>query len=186
MSSADANFAALMEAVRDGSDDAARELLNRYGRQLQRVIRRRMKRQLRTKYDSDDVAQAVWASFFAHRSLVMRFTRPAALIQFLARVTSNKLITETRRLTAQKRGPGIETANTRSGELICASPRPSEIAVSRETWRRLVEGLPDLHRRILELRAGNATQKEIAAEMGVSSRTVRRVLAKVLRRLDED
>src|SRR5437870_4945509 len=41
-------FKNLMQRVRDGSEDAARELLDRYGEHILRVVRRKLSRELRS------------------------------------------------------------------------------------------------------------------------------------------
>src|SRR5947209_4816813 len=47
-------FKNLMRRVQEGSEDAARELLDRYGEHILRVVRRKLSRQLRSKFDSVD------------------------------------------------------------------------------------------------------------------------------------
>jgi len=58
-------FSLLLEQARAGSDSAARELIERFGPFILRVIRNRLDPRLRSIFDSADFSQAVWASFFA-------------------------------------------------------------------------------------------------------------------------
>lgn len=183
-----ARFAALMQQVRSGSDEAARELLELYSAHVCRIIRRRLGRELRSKYDSDDFAQAVWASFFANREMACQFEQPEALMAFLARLASNKLIDQRRHLAAAKRnisrersldGSSLAADRTLAGD----QPTPSQFAIANEQWERLTADQPSHYRRILALRAGGATHQEIAAELGVSTKTVQRVLEKLARRV---
>ncbi|NOX55263.1 MAG: sigma-70 family RNA polymerase sigma factor, partial [Planctomycetes bacterium] len=92
MSTAPTEFAQLMQRVKAGSNQAARELLDRYGDHILRAIRRRLGRRMRSQFDSVDFLQATLASFCAHPSWLSRFDRPDALIKFLARVATNKVI----------------------------------------------------------------------------------------------
>ena len=97
MSEEQEEFANLMQRLRNGSEEAARELLDRFGSYILRVVRRRLSRELRSKYDSVDFVQAVWASFFAEDSQDRRFDHPDALIAFLATLAQNKVIDAVRR-----------------------------------------------------------------------------------------
>lgn len=174
-------FTALMQQVRAGSEDAARRILELYGEHIYRAVRRRLNRELRSRFDSGDFAQAVWASFFANREAAHRFDRPDALIAFLARMASNKIIDECRRVGAAKRN--ISRERSLDGSSLAADqtiagpePTPSQHAIAHEQWERMTAGQPSHYRRILELRAAGATHEEIAAELQVAKKTVQRVL----------
>src|SRR5262249_38965554 len=85
-------FSTLMKRVREGSHGADRELLERYGPHIRKVIRRKLHRKLRNAFDSSDFEQAVWASFFTTRLRQYTFDRAEALIRFLSRIAENKVI----------------------------------------------------------------------------------------------
>ena len=53
----------LMRSVREGSEDAARMLFDRYAPHIRRVVRRKLHQKLRPQFDSVDFVQDVWASF---------------------------------------------------------------------------------------------------------------------------
>ena len=61
------NFVALMRRVREGSEAAAWELVDKYGGHLRRAVRRVLNPMLRSKFDSLDFVQLVWDSFFRRR-----------------------------------------------------------------------------------------------------------------------
>ena len=61
--------------------------------------------------------------------------------------------------------------------------RPSEIAVAKETWERLMADQSADHQRIVELRFQGHTFEEIATELSINERTARRVIAKLLEKL---
>lgn len=191
MSSANDSFAELMQRLRAGSEGAAQELLAQYENQVIRVVRRRLNRQLRVLFDSADFAQAVWASFFGHLSIVSQFDRPESLVAFLARVASNKVIEEgRRRLRGQKhdvqRQQSIEGIRARDGtEPAGDEPTPSAKAMALERWEQLTAERSGHELRILELRIGGATHEEIARDLGVSTKTVQRVIRKLSERLNE-
>src|SRR5258708_5874829 len=92
------DFASLMRRVQEGDEDAAWELLDEYGPHIIRAVRRVLTDRMRSKVDSTDFAQSVWASFFANVATADRFDRPEALMAYLGRLARNKVIEEFRRL----------------------------------------------------------------------------------------
>ena len=109
MTGQDSEFRLLMEGVVAGSDAAAAKLLERYGPAVLQAVRRRLNRHLRSKFDSLDFVQDVWASFFANPPSQHRLHRPEMLVAFLAQVARNKVINVTRqRLQGTKRNVNRE------------------------------------------------------------------------------
>ena len=72
-------FSALMEQIRDGSSTASHELVTKYGAHILRVVRQKLDKAFRPKFDSQDFVQAVWASFFAFRPERIAFDQPGSL-----------------------------------------------------------------------------------------------------------
>ncbi|MGO8745189.1 MAG: RNA polymerase sigma factor, partial [Thermoguttaceae bacterium] len=93
----DDDFHRLMQRVAEGSEEAARELVERYGESVRRAVRLAMNRRLRRMFDSVDFAQNAWGSFFRNRGRVERFETPQDLVQFLVCIARNKVIEEVRR-----------------------------------------------------------------------------------------
>lgn len=183
------SFRDLMEQVKGGSDRAVERLLELYGDHIYRAVRRRLNQVLRSKFDSQDFVQAVWASFFAHRDDVVRFKTPEELIAFLARVASNKVIDECRHhMQTQKSNVNRERSLSREGDQAGSipgnDPTPSEFAIANEQFARITEGQPSRYRKIVELRAHGETYEQIAAKLGVNEKTVRRVLKKLSSHLE--
>jgi RNA polymerase sigma factor (sigma-70 family) len=181
MSEEQQNFTTLMHRIQEGSEDAARELFELYGPHIRRVVRRKLRQQeqLRSKYDSCDFEQAVWASFFA---LVPRkgtlFESPEDLANFLMKLALNKVIDAVRQRFTQKYDVSREHTFSDSAEFEVAQkqPTPSQIVVAREVWDRLLAGKPTHYQRILILRLHGHRIKDIAQEVQVDEKTVRRVL----------
>jgi RNA polymerase sigma factor (sigma-70 family) len=178
-------FAELMERVRQGSEDAVRELLDKYGPYVVWAVRKKLNKQMRSKVDSVDFTQAVWASFFANRALAERLDRPEALIAFLVQVAKNKVVDEFRRLFhTQKHNLNRErslagSAAFEAGQLAGRVPTPSQIAVTNELQDKLLAGHPPHYQQILEYRRLGMTQEEIAARMNLSVRTIQRAMQKL-------
>lgn len=189
MSESSQEFASLMERLREGSDEAAHELLETYGSHIYRAVRRRLNQQLRSRFDSQDFVQAVWASFFANRAAVANFDDPASLTAFLSRIAANKVIEECRRrMTSKKDNVNLERPTDAFGHpsdrnLPSADPTASQVAIANEQWDRLVAGQPARYQRMLELRTQGATFEEIATTLGVNEKTVRRIVQKLSDRI---
>jgi DNA-binding NarL/FixJ family response regulator len=60
----------------------------------------------------------------------------------------------------------------------------SEVAEAREAFGRLRDFLPEDRHSILELKAEGLSSKDIGAKLGISERTVQRVLEELRRRVE--
>jgi RNA polymerase sigma-70 factor (ECF subfamily) len=183
MTEEQAEFADLMRRLQEGSEEAARELVDKYGSHILRVVRRRLRHTLRSRFDSADFVQAVWASFFADRAELGRFQTAEEIVAFLARMAQNKVNEETRhQLHTRKCNLGREqslddsAAAVRPSEIAAVQPTPSEVAVAHDLWDHLVQQQPLHYQRILALRCVGCTYREIADQLGLNEKTVRRVL----------
>ncbi len=95
-------FSELMKRVADGSEDAAWTLVERYGDRLLRAVRRSLPDGLRSKFDSVDFVQLVWASFFRVRGSSSRYGDPQELVAVLMQMARNKVAMEIRHRATQK------------------------------------------------------------------------------------
>lgn len=179
-------FSQLMDQLQHGSQDAAWELIEVYGPHVRRYVRRTLTSDMRSKFDSIDFAQVVWASFFREPHRIRELTTPQQLLGYLATMARNKVIDESRkRLDSRKRDVRREESleHTKSGEkrlLHSHDPSPSSVAVARERWNRLVRNQPEDVRQILELRFRGETYDEIARRLDINEKTVRRTLAQLI------
>jgi RNA polymerase sigma-70 factor (ECF subfamily) len=177
-------FVGLMKRLHRGSEKAAHELFLRYAPHIQRVVRRKLNKRLRSRFDSTDFVQDVWASFFGDRRERRSFERPEALVAFLANMAYHKVVDAFRQqVQAQKRAASreqsLESSRVRSAALRSRLPTPSQEAIAHERWHRLLDGQPTHYQDILlMLRQGN-THKEIAQKLGLNEKTVRRLLGKL-------
>ena len=177
------SFDALLGRVRAGDSSAAEELIQRYGVQVRLVVRRQLPRLLRSRFDSVDFLQSVWGSFFRRMvSDPIAFEDPRILVAFLARTARNKVIDEYRRAVSRKANRGLESPLDAGSGLVGGEDSPSEIVAAREEFVRLLNLLPEGRRVILELRVEGLSTREIGDRLGISERTVRRVLEDLRRR----
>ena len=180
------DFHALIERVLARDEDAARELTEEYGPHLIRAVRRHLNQKLRAKFDSRDFVQDVWASFFADLPTENTFKRPSDLAAFLACLARNKVVDTVRqRMTGQKfnvnREQSLDEGRSSSPQhqLAARQPTASMIAMTEEQWEQLLQRQPPVYRRILILLREGASSADAAREVGVSERTVRRLINKL-------
>ncbi len=176
----------LLARIRNGDEGAARELLNRYEPKVRLVVRRQLPRLLRSRFDSLDFLQSVWGSFF-HKIQTgpSDLQEEQNLIAFLAWAARNKVIDEYRRAATQKQDVHREERFGAGGHVEshhAPADTPSQLVQARETFDRLRELLPEDRRVILELKAAGHSCKEIGDRLGLSERTVERVLKDLKKR----
>jgi RNA polymerase sigma factor (sigma-70 family) len=185
--SAHEDIKAFLARIQAGDEQAARELLTRYEAEVRLVVRRQLPRLLRSRFDSLDFLQSVWGSFFHRvRTGPADFEDSRHLVAFLARAAKNKVIDEYRRAASQKqdmhREEPIWTDGRHPRELAADIDTPSELAQAREEFGRLCDLLPADRRTILELKAEGLSSKDIGERLGISERTVQRVIEDLRRR----
>lgn len=170
----------LLARIKHGDEEAARELLTRYEPKVRLVVRRQLPRLLRSRFDSVDFLQSVWGSFFHKiRTGPNDLLEEQNLITFLAWAARNKVIDEFRRAGTRKHDMRREERLAMVDEKdsgLATGDTPSQLAQAKETFDRLRELMPEDRRVILELRTAGHSCKEIGEKMGVSERTVQRVL----------
>jgi DNA-directed RNA polymerase specialized sigma24 family protein len=183
-----AQFNLLMQRVRGGCEDAKRELFERFGESVRRVVRNRLSRRLRRRYDSEDFTQAVWASFFQWPAERYAFGTADELVALLSRMACFKVMETTRQRLRHRRSvrassldaPGPEHGRPVGESLVAPTPTPSQIVMAAECWQGLVRGLPPGHRRILELLRDGYTTADIVRQLPAINR---KLIARLLDRL---
>lgn len=188
MADSDDKFRALMRQVRDGSQEAAWELVHEYGDSIRRAVRRALHIKLRPKFDSLDFVQIVWKSFFRVRDNLDRFDSPHDLAAFLVGVARNKVRMESRRLACDRNDVGREEVDdgdhaAEMENLYDPRPQPVDVAIAREQWDRLLEGQPAECRQIIQMRLQGHTYEAIGGLLRIDKGEVYRILQKLLRKV---
>ena len=181
----DRPFSEFIRRVRTGDEQAAVELVERYGPAIRRAVRVRLRDpRLQRLIDSVDICQSVFASFFVRTALGQYdLESPDQLLKLLATIARNKLAYQARRERADCRDQG----RVNRGAVIenCPAPVDSpsrQLAVSElleEARRRLT---PE-ERELLERRAQGLAWAEIAAELGGTPDALRVRLARAVARI---
>jgi RNA polymerase sigma factor (sigma-70 family) len=174
----------LLVKLANGEDDAAERVFRDYEPFLRAIVRRRLTPLLRSKFDSMDVVQSVWADVLGgYREQGWRFTDRDHLRAFLARITYNHFSNHCRHhspsLGRERPLPGDEAL----GLPPSGQPRPSQVAQADELWERMIDLCPPAHRELLDLKLQGLPLAEIAARTGLHEGSVRRIFYELARRL---
>ncbi len=177
-------FRDVVEQVCSGSEEATWELIETYGPHIQRVIRRRLNHHMRSKFDSLDFVQMVWASFFADRDQIAKFKEPEELLGYLAKMAQLKILQESRRRLKYakhnvRRERPLETTSTPESTHVRKSTTPSQIMMAKEQLEGLLHEVSQRDQQVVEMRMNGATFHEISAALGIHERTARHVIEKL-------
>ena len=189
----DKQSAELMARWRDGDQQAADALFERYAERLLALVRTRLSGQLARRLDAEDVVQSAYRSFFiGARDGRFVLAQSGDLWRLMVGITLHKLHRQVQHHRAGKRALGREDDLQAIGGLsafdagtLARDPSPAEAAALTDELEQLMRGL-DLHqRRIFELRLQGHTLEEIATDTRHSSRTVRRRLDQIKQYLEQ-
>jgi RNA polymerase sigma-70 factor (ECF subfamily) len=168
----------LLRRLRAGDPQAAEAIFDRYARQLVRLADRHLSRKLAGRLDGEDVVQSVFRTFF-RRSAAGEFEVDASdrLWRLLVTITLRKARAKGRFHTAVARDAGAEAGGDPGPiEAAARDPGPIEAAALVDQIESLLQGLPPLYARMLDLKLRGHTVTDIAADLGVSRQTVHRAI----------
>jgi RNA polymerase sigma factor (sigma-70 family) len=177
----------LMARWRQGDQQAATELFQRYTDRLIGLARSRLSSCLAQRLDPEDVVQSAMRSFFSGtREGRYQLERGGDLWQLLVSITLHKLHKKVRRNTALKRDPGREQSFEAEANgpdlvdlLLAREPSPIEAVALVDEVEQVMRRLQPGPRRMLELRLQGYNLEEIAAATQKGVTTVRRALKEI-------
>jgi RNA polymerase sigma-70 factor (ECF subfamily) len=180
-----------MAQWRNGDQEAAATLFQRYAERLLALARSRLAPSLAPHVDPEDVVQSAYRSFFTGaRAGRYDLGRSGDLWRLLVAITLHKLQHQVERHTTAKRDISRvyrlseEGSLLRvQGEMLAREPTPADAAALTDTVQKLLAGLEPLERQMVELRLQGYGLDEIAGDVSRSERTVRRLLERVKERL---
>src|SRR5262249_5435108 len=155
----------LLVKLANGEDSAAERVFRDYEPLLRAMVRRRLTPSLRTKFDSMDVVQSVWADVLErYRAEGWRFADRGHLRAFLSRVTFHHFFHHCRR-----HSHALEREHALAGEEPAATnlPRPSQVVQADELWETMVGLCPPTHLEVLRLKRQGLALGEIAGRTGL-------------------
>ena len=167
-----------------GDEDAIERVLLALEPALRVAIRRRIDPRLRSKFDSVDIVQSVYADVVAGlRKGAWHFETRGQVLAFLRRLAWRRLAD---RYQEHRHGIGREHSLDETAprdQPVSMLPRPSQVAQGRELWDRVLGACPPEHREIVRLRRAGLRLTEIADRTGLHEGSVRRILYELARRL---
>lgn len=174
----------LLELLSNGDPEAIEQVFVNVAPGLRSLVRRRMSKALRSKFDSEDVVLSVWTDLLSgFREGRWNFGTAGELRAFLITATRRRLIDRVRqhrRAIERERtlGPDEDVL-----QLSSAAAGPSAVARGNELWRQLQALCPPAHRELLSLKRQGLPLAEIAARTGLHASSVRRILYDLAKRL---
>ncbi len=186
-------FADFITRIRAGDQTAAEELVRNFEPVVRREIRLNMTdRRLARVFDSVDICQSVWSSFFV-RVAAGQFDleNPAQLTNLLVAMAKTKLAFQSRRNRYQKRDVGrIDTTGAPIETVAGDQPSPSDCVSAEELFAKMHGSLSIEERRISDLRRAGLAWDEVAKTLGGTAQARRmqldRAADRVVRQLGLD
>lgn len=185
----DTNLSELFSKARQGDEEAIAWVLRRYEAEVRLVVRSRLPRVLRSRFDSMDFVQAVWTSVLTKPGEDLRFESPRHLMGYLAGVAKNKVYEEHRRQSTRKYNIKLNQPLyiNKGGrevprELAAADPSPSATLQADDRLERMLKGRSSFVREVVELRKNLMTYEEIGERLGLHESAVRKVVTELKRR----
>ena len=148
-----------------------------------------------------DIVQSVWKSLLMRKSRLVRFDDPGRLIRYLVAMAHNKVLETYRHFTKFERSNirrerrlsdvASESRYARNrfrmrDVLVSREATASAVAQARELWSTTKKQCSSKELELIQMRMNGMTYTEAAAKLGVSKRTVQRMLLRILRRMNHD
>ena len=176
------------DLIRDaltGDGDAAREVVERYTRDLRIVIRCRLRHgTLRRSHDTNDFVQAVWATFFTGAGSEDIYHDEKAFVAYLRQIARNKVVSEWRKARAKKRlpedhNPPADEEEVAPDEVVGPTPTASQDFLAVERWDEILRHLPEVKRQALAMLQKGHSRREVAVATGLTQTTVSRLVKRL-------
>lgn len=168
--------AELLARWKDGEEEAAAIIVERYSIRLVAMVASRMNRRFRVAVDPEDIVQSALGSFFmAARLSRLDVSRSVSVWNVLATFTKRKMLRSIERQSALKRGGDRQRVSIDDvlSEWI-ADPAADGNESIDELLSELEPPMPTDLRVVLDRLMQGDTRKQIAAELEIDERTVRR------------
>lgn len=166
---AETSFDELLARVRRGDADAAYQIVARYESGIRVAVRTRLSDPaLRRQFDSTDVCQSVFASFFLRAAAGQYdLNDPAQLVALLTKMARKKLAMQSRQARRKRRDASkVRSLATHEANLPAKDADPAREAVGRDLLRRAYEVMDPEVREMAQLRADGADWSQIAVALG--------------------
>jgi RNA polymerase sigma-70 factor (ECF subfamily) len=182
----EATFEELIRRVRAGDEAASAELLCRYEPAVRRVARIRLRAaHLQREFDSTDICQSVFGSFFVRAALgEYDLDSPEHVRKLLLAMTRKKVTDRVRGSTAARRDSRrVEDLGPEEQQCAAPGPTPGQQVAGAELLREFHRRLTQDERRLADLRADGKSWNEVAAALGGSPDALRKQLGRAIQRV---
>jgi RNA polymerase sigma factor (sigma-70 family) len=181
----DSPFRHFIRRLRAGDNDAVEELVRRYGPTIRRVARVRLgDTRLQRLFDSADICQSVFGSFFIRIALGQyELETPDQLLKLLLAMGRRKVIDRAREAGADCRDYRRNQESLDVGRCIAPAPDPSRQVAARELLDEFRKRLTEDERRLADQRSAGRAWAEIAQERGESAEALRKQLSRAIDRV---
>lgn len=176
-----------LESFLPGSDEFETEVVQQYSARLLALARRQLPDRIRRRVDPEDVLQSVYRSFFRRLSQdEFEFAEAEDVWRLLAVMTYRKVKNQIKFHRRQQRDAYLEVSYqaenasgtaTGMGEPEATGPSAADLAILVDYLEIILQRLPERHHEVVQLRLEGCSTAEIASKVGVTKRTVIRVLA---------
>jgi RNA polymerase sigma-70 factor, ECF subfamily len=188
----ESSFQQLMRRLQARDEAAAAEVFGRFAHRLIGLARQNLDVRLRQKVDPDDVMQSALKSFFLrHAEGRFELRDWDSLWSMLVVITLRKCGHKVEHFRAACRdvrreaAPLVTDDSAGSWEAVSREPTPAQASLLAEAVEQVMGSLGDeRERRVVELSLQGHDTAEVSAAVGLTRRTVQRVLARVRQRLE--
>jgi RNA polymerase sigma-70 factor (ECF subfamily) len=183
----------LIQGLRTGDPAIVQEFCEQYGTLLEQLAERHLSEGLRRRVGAEDVVQSAYRTFLRRaQGGEFQLADSEGLWRLLCAITLTKVRELARFHRRQKRGfdqeqpLGVCSAGGTGKHFDPVDPRPSpaEAAEFADQFQQVMASLDEEERRFVDLKLQQCTNLEVAARLGCSERTVRRILKRVQGRLE--
>ena len=182
---ADFSDGELLRRWKVGDERAADVIVDRYAIRLIALVASKMNQRFRNTVDPEDIVQSAMGSFFtAARQSRLQVSQSVALWHLLATFAKRKMLRSIERQTAAKRGSDLNRIPIENGlERWATDPSLQLAPAVDDLLAAISKELPADLQEILDRLMLSQTQQEIAAELRITERTVRRRVVRLRNRL---
>jgi len=178
-------FQEFIRRLRSGDEEAARELVRTYEPAIRRAARVRLvDTRLQRLFDSMDISQSVFGSFFVRAALGQYdLEKPEQLLKLLVAMSRKKLVDHARAQAAARRDFRREEGSRAIKDLAAPDDNPGRQAAAKELLQEFCARLAEEERQLADRRAQGQGWVEIAADLGGTPEARRKELTRALNRI---
>lgn len=183
----------LVDRWRQGDEQAANDLYQTYLGRMSQLVSQHMSQRFASRIDPDDVVHSAYRTFFRRvKEGEFQFEDDADIWKLLLTIALNKVRNRVRFHSAAKRdaaqevsGDLIEREVALHGDSLSRHPSPHEAIAFADLLEEVYGRLDEREQLLLQLRLEGYKQTEIADELGLTDRTIRRMLDRIRERLSD-